>query len=150
MYYNNNFRNGEPVEYEDEYNNSEFEQGELPPCCPYRQFTQATENYEDYYMRAPNMPSGPPPSFAPQEGGAGVKSFGAPGGQGGPATQFVEQGAIRPCLFRNIYIWPRRGNGFWAFLTFVGRRSVSGFRWQGRRWVYFGMDLRDIRSFQCF
>ena len=147
MYYNDYFRNDEPVEYESEYNPLEFEQGELPPYCPYRQFAQVAENYDDYNMRAPNMPSGPPPSFVPQEGGAKVQGFGAPGGS---ATQFVEQGAIRPCLFRNIYIWPRRGKSFWAFLTFVGRRSVSGFRWQGRRWVYFGMDLRDIRSFQCF
>lgn len=148
MNYNDNFRNDEPTEYENEFNLSEYQQEELPPCCPYRQFTQEQDYYEDYYMRArPQTPSGPPPSFVPQQSAPGVQEF---GGAGGTATQFVEQGAIRPCIFRNIYIWPRRGSGFWAFLTFVGKRSVSGFRWQGRRWVYFGMDLREIRSFQCF
>lgn len=148
MNYNDDFRNDDLTENEEEFNPSEFEQGELPTCCPFRQFAQEQEYYEEYYMRArPQTPSGPPPSFIPQQGGAGAQGYGAPGGG---AVQFVDQGAIRPCVFRNIYIWPRRGNGFWAFLTFVGNRSVSGFRWQGRRWVYFGMDLREIRSFQCF
>lgn len=80
-------------------------------------------------------PSSPPPSFAPQ------KSHAQPFA--------VSPGSIRHCLFRFTYIWPRRGRGFWAWLTRVDRRSVSGWRWNGRRWVFFGMDLRQIESFQC-
>ena len=81
------------------------------------------------------MPPGPPPAFAPQQQ---VGAFA------------VDPGAIVGCLFRYVYIWPRRGRPFWAWLVFVGRRSVAGFRWSGFNWVYFGMDLREITSFQCF
>jgi hypothetical protein len=85
-------------------------------------------------------PSGPPPSIAPIKKSA----------YGGPSAQFVEPATIRRCRYRFIYIWPSYGRPFWAWLTFVGRRSVSGYRWNGRRWVYFGMDLRQIDSFECY
>lgn len=144
MYYSDYFRSDEPEEYGDGNNSSEFEQWELPSCCPYRQFSpQANSNYEDYFMRQKsNAPSGPPPSFVPSKGGTQVKST--------PQTKAVEPGAIRPCLYRYVYIWPRRGRGYWAYLVFIGRRSASGYRWNGRRWVYFGIDLRQIDSFQCY
>src|SRR5699024_9840269 len=79
-------------------------------------------------------PPGPPPSFTPSQG---VQTFA------------VDSGAIQGCLFRFTYVWLRR-DAFWFFPTFVGRRSVSGFRWNGRRWSYYGIDLRHIQSFQCF
>ncbi|HHX59868.1 MAG TPA: hypothetical protein GX707_03880 [Epulopiscium sp.] len=88
-------------------------------------------------------PSSPPPNFTPTKSTKSSQTQGA-------STKFVDPGTIRPCVFRFVYIWPTRGNGFWAWLTYVGRRSVSGFRWNGRRWVYFGMDLRGIDSFECF
>lgn len=66
------------------------------------------------------------------------------------STFAVDPGAIQNCLFRNTYIWPKFGIGFWFFPTFVGRTSVAGFRWTGRRWVYSGFDLRTIESFTCF
>jgi hypothetical protein len=75
--------------------------------------------------------------FGPQGG------FGAQGGYG-------PQGGRRLCKFRFVYIWLRNGNSFWAWLTFVGPRSVSGFRWNGRRWVYFTMDPRRINRFICY
>lgn len=80
-------------------------------------------------------PSGPPPSFIPSQ----------------PAAQTfaVDPGAIRFCLFRFTYIWLRR-DAFWFFPTFVGRNSIAGFRWTGFRWVFFGIDLNRIVSFQCF
>lgn len=118
----------------------ELETYDLPLCCPYRQMVPPP-GFPQGPQGPQSGPTAPPPGFTPQEPQA--QQFGA-------QTFSVDPGAIKPCLFRNIYIWPRRGNGFWAWLTFVGRRSVSGFRWQGNRWVYFGMDLRDIRSFQCF
>jgi len=87
---------------------------------------------------ASGPPSGPPPGFTPQK---------APGGVG---VKAVDPGAIRRCTFRFVFIWPERGRGFWAFLVFVGPRSIAGWRWNGRRWVYFGMDLRRIDSFVCY
>jgi hypothetical protein len=87
-------------------------------------------------------PSGPPPSFTPQQSQAQVL--------GGPGVFAVDPGAIRPCTFRFVYIWLNTGEQFWAFLVFVGRRSAAGWRWTGRRWIYFGVDLRNIESFTCF
>ena len=113
--------------------------------------------YEYRQMAPPTFPQGPqgpqgqqgphgaphsaPPNFTPSESKA--HQFGA-------TPMAIDAGAIRPCKYRFVYIWPRRGNGFWAWLVFVGPRSVAGFRWYRNRWRYFGMDLRDIRSFQCF
>jgi hypothetical protein len=117
----------------------ELETYDLPLYCPYRQMLP-TPGFSQGPQGSQSGPTTAPPNFTPQEPKA--QQFGA--------EAFVDSGAIKPCVFRFVYIWPRRGNGFWAWLTFVGRRSVSGFRWERNRWVYFGMDLRDIRSFQCF
>lgn len=81
-------------------------------------------------------PSGPPPSFVPQQPQVGVLA--------------VDPGAIRRCRFRFVYIWTTFGQQFWAWLVFVGPRSIAGWRWNGFRWVYFGLDLNLIASFTCF
>ncbi|MBT2692277.1 hypothetical protein J7E32_04635 [Bacillus sp. ISL-55] len=80
-------------------------------------------------------PSSPPPAYVPQE----------------QATAFaVDPGGIRRCMFRFTYIWLIDGRSFWFYPVFLGRNSVAGWRWSPRRgWVYYGMDLRQIRSFQC-
>lgn len=119
----------------------QLETFDLPPGCPYRQMVPFPP------QGPPGAPQGaptsPPPNFTPSKSPATFQS------QGGTA-KFVEPGTIRPCVYRFVYIWPQRGRGFWAWLVYVGRRSVSGFRWNGNRWVYFGMDLRNIDSFECF
>ncbi|TVX96915.1 transporter [Cohnella terricola] len=81
-------------------------------------------------------PSSPPPSAVPPR----------------PLTTTfaVDPGAIAGCLFRFTYIWPRGGPSFWFYPTFVGRTSVSGFRWTGFMWVFSGFDLRRVESFTCF
>ncbi|WP_042142211.1 hypothetical protein [Paucisalibacillus sp. EB02] len=81
-------------------------------------------------------PNTPPPSFTPQQ--SQFQAFA------------VDPGAIRGCLFRFTFIWLENGNSFWFFPTFVGRNSVAGFRWRRNRWVYFGIDLNRIASFQCY
>ncbi|MDR6121077.1 hypothetical protein QFZ87_000674 [Bacillus sp. SLBN-46] len=115
-----------------------------------------------------------PPFGQPGQGGGFQPPFGPPGqgpsgqpGQGGPtsgpptspppsyvpqqqATAFaVDPGGIRRCLFRFTYIWLRGNEQFWFFPIFVGRNSVSGYRWTGFRWMYFGISLRQIQSFTC-
>lgn len=81
-------------------------------------------------------PTAPPPQFVPQQ--TSVTPFA------------VDPGAISGCLFRNTYVWLRNGEQFWFYPTFVGRNSVAGFRWTGRFWMFFGIDLRRISSFTCF
>lgn len=93
-------------------------------------------------------PLGPPPSHIPSKQDAGVQH--ATFSSGGGATKAVSPGSIRNCLFRFTYIWQNNGRSYWAYLTRVDRRSVSGWRWAGFRWVFFGVDLNRIDSFVCF
>ncbi len=81
-------------------------------------------------------PPGPPPSFTPAQQPVGVYA--------------VDPGSIRRCRYRYTYIWLTNRRSFWAWLTFVGRTSVAGWRWTGFSWVYFGTDLNNISSFTCF
>lgn len=81
-------------------------------------------------------PTAPPPSAVPPKPMT--------------ATFAVDPGAIAGCLFRNTYIWPRTGPGFWFYPVFVGRTSVSGYRWNGFFWIFSGFDLQRIESFTCF
>ncbi|WP_449536560.1 hypothetical protein [Ferdinandcohnia sp. Marseille-Q9671] len=82
-------------------------------------------------------PSAPPPSYVPTQSFQQSQAFA------------VDPGSIRSCLFRYTYVWMRGNRQFWFYPTFVGRRSVSGYRWTGFRWVYFGTSLRQIQSFTC-
>lgn len=79
-------------------------------------------------------PSSPPPSYTPQES---------------PSLFAVDPGAIRGCLYRYTFVWLNNGSSFWFYPTYVGRDSIAGYRWRGFRWVYYGTDLRRIRSFRC-
>ncbi|WP_071394752.1 hypothetical protein [Bacillus tuaregi] len=81
-------------------------------------------------------PSGPPPSFVPAQ----TQQMG---------TFAVDPGSIRGCLFRYTYVWLNNRQQFWFFPVFVGRTSVSGWRWTGWNWVFFGISLRQIQSFTC-
>lgn len=120
----------------------DLETEELPMECPYRQVMPPFFPFSGPGPNQGGAPTSPPPAFTPTKT--------RPQAYGAPVVKAVDPGAIRPCTFRFVYIWPKRGPGFWAFLTFVGNRSVSGFRWTRGQWRYFGMDLRRIESFQCF
>lgn len=107
----------------------------------------------------PSGPPGPPPS---QGGFSGFPTTG-PGTVSGPPTApppsfvptqqvsafAVDPGGIRRCLFRYTYVWLNNGQQFWFYPVFVGRTSVSGYRWNGFRWLFFGVSLRQIQSFTC-
>lgn len=94
----------------------------------------------------PGLPKSPPPNYIPSKSDSGVQSFSS----SGYGAKAVSPGSIRFCLYKFTYIWERSGRNYWAFLLNVDRRSVSGFRWFRRRWVYFGVDLRRIDSFVCY
>lgn len=145
-----------------------FEDAELMPACPYcenfyRQFPPAppfgggqgfgppvgppgTETPPFGGGQGFGPPIGPPPTVTPakQQAQFGVQAAGQPG------IQAVSPGTIRPCVYRYVYIWLRNGRSFWAWLVYVDRRSAAGWRWTGRRWVYFGIDLRRIDYFTCY
>ena len=124
-------------ELANEYFPLEYQYRQMVPSPPFLQGPPVHQGPQGHQV----MPHGGPPNFTPTEPKA--QQFGA-------TPMAIDPGAIRPCLYSFVYIWPRRGNGFWAWLVFVGPRSVAGFRFNRNTWRYFGMDLRDIRSFQCF
>jgi hypothetical protein len=86
-------------------------------------------------------PSSAPPAFIPPRPGDVLQ---------GPTVYAVDPGAIRPCTFQFVYLWLTNGQQFWAWLVFVGPRSVAGFRWTRFGWRYFGTDLRNIDTFVCY
>lgn len=88
-------------------------------------------------------PPGPPPSFTPSQQSAQKSTSGG-------TAKFVSPGTLRPCMFRYVYIWQTNGRSYWAYLVFIDNRSVAGWRWEGFRWRWFGLDLRFIQSFTCF
>lgn len=107
---------------------------------------------ENYYYAIPDERQfgGPPPFAPPGQGQGGPPT--APPPSYVPAqveTYAVDPGSIWRCLFRYTYVWLRGFQQFWFYPTFVGRTSVSGWRWTGFRWVYFGISLRQIQSFTC-
>jgi hypothetical protein len=162
MYFNYN-RDNEPTEENYELNNDDFMEFIPYYSCPfYRQQHFPGGNYPP--PRPPfgppgghggnqgmppgghggnqGMPSGPPPGFKPPKPQE-------PHMHGEIGPKAVDPGAIMPCRFRFAYIWLKNNDSFWAYITHVGRNSIAGYRWNGRRWNYFGMDLRRIESFTC-
>ncbi|MDG5787063.1 hypothetical protein QA612_06125 [Evansella sp. AB-P1] len=119
----------------------------------------------------PGLPTMPPPTGMPGQppwGAPTAPPFGPPGQGpiGGPPTapppasiptpssnvgvMAVDPGAIRRCMYRYTYVWLINRQQFWFYPVYVGRRSIAGYRWNGFSWVYFGIDLRQISSFQCY
>lgn len=88
----------------------------------------------------PNGVPGPPPSFTPSPAQPAE----------GPISFKVSPGSIRPCKYQYVYIWQTNGRSYWAWLTRIDRSTASGYRWNGYRWVFFGVDLEDISSFECY
>lgn len=127
--------------------------------CPYFNYLQEYQLLSEDMYRQYSPPGGPPPFGGGAPGGQGTPggpSGGPPGPppsftpvKSGPQVKAIETGAIRACRFRYVYIWLNNRRSFWAWLIFVGRTSIAGWRWDGRRWLYFGMDTRRIESFVC-
>lgn len=80
-------------------------------------------------------PTAPPPSFTPQQS---------------PSTFAIDAGSIRMCRNRNTFVWLTNGERFWYYPVLIGPDSTSGFRWNGRFWMIFAINLRRISSFTCF
>lgn len=109
---------------------------EMQYQCPYRTYFS---QFEGFTRQKQGPPKTPPPSFTPQLSNEPETSLMA-----------VDSGAIAPCVYKFSYIWLRNGQSFWAYLVYVGRTSASGWRHRRGRWEYFGVDLKQIKSFTCY
>lgn len=113
----------------------------LPP------FVIGSGGYQNPYNPSPTqesqsqaLPTSPPPSFTPQKQQ-----------KNNPSLYKIDAGGIKGCLYHWVYIWPMNGGrGYWLFLTYVGRKSIAGYRFNGHRYVYGGVDLDSIESFECY
>ena len=66
-----------------------------------------------------------------------------------PGLRAIDAGSVSRCLYSFTYLWLNNRQQFWFFPTFVGRRSMAGYRWMHNNWVYMGFDLRMVDSFFC-
>lgn len=57
---------------------------------------------------------------------------------------------IVDCLYSYTYVWPKFGRPFWYYPTRVERHIVSGYRWTGRQWIFYGFDPRIIDEVACY
>lgn len=87
-------------------------------------------------------PMGPPPSKTPEK----PKQKTAKGAE----TKMVSPNSIQPCKFRFTYIWLKNKREFWVWPTYIDKYTLAGFRWTGRGWGYFGVDLKQIEEFICY
>ncbi len=93
------------------------------------------KNNWGYQQQYANYPMGPPPRFIPEQG---VNLYA------------ITPSSISNCLHRHTYIWPIFGKGYWMFPTKVYRDTVTGYKWNGYKWLYFGTTLNSIQSFDCY
>lgn len=108
-----------------------------PYACPFSNYYRQEIGGFERQQQGP--PKTPPPSFTPQPSEAADVSLMA-----------VDPGAIAPCVNRFSYIWLKNNQSFWAYLIYVGKTSASGWRYRRGRWEYFGVDLKEIKSFTCY
>ncbi|SES97807.1 hypothetical protein SAMN05421676_102257 [Salinibacillus kushneri] len=117
------------------------------------------------FGQGPGQGEGPPfgqgsgqtqmPPYLPGQAGGLPGQFG-PGSQGqfggGPSVQAVDPGSFQGCLRRLTDVRLTNRRRFWFYPTYIGRRSVAGYRWFPRRnqWAYTGFDTNSIESFQCY
>jgi len=111
--------------------------------------------FNQFMMQQPRFPFPFPPSSPPPGGPPFMNPNGQPPGPPPPyipdQTPYrVDPGSIRGCKRKYTYIWLDNGNSFWFYPTYVGRKSISGYRWYGFFWLYYGVDLNRVQSFVCF
>jgi len=58
-------------------------------------------------------------------------------------------GYIVDCLYNYTYVWLSDGENFWYYPTRVEYGEVSGYRWNGMFWYYYGIDPRFIYGVSC-
>lgn len=74
------------------------------------------------------QPQYPPPAFIPPK----------------PEFSYVVD-----CLYQYTYVWLLNGDNFWFYPTRVEYGEVSGYRWNGAFWMYYGIDPRFIDAVAC-
>ncbi len=80
-------------------------------------------------------PTSPPPSFIPPRP-TYIPSQ--------PSTYLID------CVYQHTYVWLVNGVQFWYYPISVESHGVTGYRWNGSLWVFYGIDPRFIDSVVCY
>jgi hypothetical protein len=107
-----------------------------PLQCPFSNGLR--QRIEEFPIQQQQPPKNPPPTYTPKLSDVAE-----------PNLIIVEFGIISPCIFRYTYLWLKNGQSFWSYLVFISRTSASGWQYKGGQWVYFGVDLLNIKNFIC-
>jgi hypothetical protein len=54
------------------------------------------------------------------------------------------------CVFQNTYVWLTTEEGFWFYRPRVDYDGVTGYRWNGVFWMFYGIDPRFIDAVSCY
>lgn len=63
--------------------------------------------------------------------------------------EIPEVSYIVDCVYQYTYVWLWNGDSFWFYPTRVEYGAVSGYRWTGAFWTYYGFDSRLIHAVSC-
>jgi|GEM_PF-2049755 len=99
--------------------------------------------------RRVSAPPGPVPICALPEKPPGAPPERTPSETVLPGENAVNARSASGCVGRHTYIWLKSGGGFWLYPTYSGKRSLSGYRWTPKGWVFSGVILDWIDFFQC-
>lgn len=133
-----------PEDYDIENENENENTKEITPSLK-----NCSELNNSDSSKLPDSPAGPPPDENNKLLEEIKTSFGTLS-NGSLLAGSIDSGAISPCLYKYIYIFPNTGKGFWTYLTYVGKKSIAGYKWTENSWVYFGISLVKIDSFICY
>ncbi|GAA0136950.1 hypothetical protein YSY43_37910 [Paenibacillus sp. YSY-4.3] len=56
---------------------------------------------------------------------------------------------IIDCVYQYTYVWLWNGDSFWYYPTRVEYGEVSGYRWTGAFWTFYGFSPDLINAVSC-
>ncbi len=79
-------------------------------------------------MQTTRQPLAPPPNYIPEK----------------PAVSYIVD-----CINQYTYVWLWNGDRFWFYPTRVEYGEISGYRWTGTFWAFYGIDPRFVEAVSC-
>lgn len=104
--------------------------------CPFAH--KRRQRVEEYPIPQQQPPKNPPPNYTPKL--TDVAS---------PNILAVSFDAISPCIYKYTYLWLKNGDAFWSYLVIINHTLVGGWQYKSGQWVYFTVNLPDIKNFIC-
>ena len=104
--------------------------------CPFKDGYRP--KIEEFPVHQQGLPKNPPPTYTPKLSDVAH-----------PNLTEVKLREIAPCILKSTYLWLKNGASFWAHIGYVGRHSISGWKYTGGQWSHFHLRLNEIKNFIC-